>query len=155
MKPAAIFLLISAFILGGCASDMNQTRSSDKGSQAISYDYHIRTAAGKCLELMDNRQQIVTANCGDKSSQRFAISGNDIRIEGMCLTTSGTGKNKGRRVSVQQCRPSVAQQWYREGQTIRSRLNGRCLEAVGKTGTPVRLAASCSNKRSRHFSFTR
>ncbi|MCS4533440.1 RICIN domain-containing protein [Neisseria montereyensis] len=156
MKTSAVFLLFPAFVLVGCASGVNQSKPSAKTVQAASSaGYHIQTATGKCLQLDGKRKQIITANCDDKSSQRFAISGNDIRIEGMCLTTSGTGKNKGRRLSVQQCVPSAAQQWYREGQTIRSKLNGRCLETTGQTGMPVRLAASCSNKRSRHFSFTR
>lgn len=162
MKPAVFLLAAAALLAGGCAHtepaskqpQRTAARQKQPERRADGYQYRIKTAAGQCLEHSRSNHKGITAYaCQDQSNQRFAVSGNSIRVEGLCLDAHGNNKKDGAKVTARACHGKTGQQWYRDGQTIRSSLNGKCLDA-GKYGSQIRLHR-CDGSRGQRFSFTR
>lgn len=146
MKLSGLTLL-SAIIISGCAT---MPASKNKATPKA-YDYRIKTAAGKCLQHITAKHTLSTASCSKHNTQRFAVAGNDILVNGLCLQAISGKTKKTHTVAAVQCTGRPNQNWYRDGQTIRSSLNGLCLDA-SKSNT-LRLSR-CNHSQAQHFSFS-
>ncbi|WP_231623903.1 lectin [Neisseria sp. 83E34] len=101
--------------------------------------YLIRTPDDRCLDLSGvNNKDIIAHTCHGKSNQQFTFHNDSIRIQGLCLDVAGNQTQDGAPVIAYQCHGKSNQKWYREGKTIRSSLNGKCLDA-GKHKNQIRL----------------
>ncbi|UOO83605.1 ricin-type beta-trefoil lectin domain protein [Neisseria dumasiana] len=151
MKLSAL-LMLSAILLSGCANTPVAKKNPNK-ARLEAYDYRIKTAKGKCLQHNGAKHTLTAAACTQEKNQRFAVAGNDIRVNGLCLQagSSQTRKNTAALTAVR-CTGQPNQNWYRDGQTIRSSLNGLCLD-TGK-GSTVRLLR-CNGNQAQQLLFSR
>lgn len=146
MKLSGLTLL-SAIIISGCST---MPAAKNKATPQA-YDYRIKTAAGKCLQHNTATHTLSATSCSKHNTQRFAVTGNDIRVNGLCLQAASSKTKKTHAVAAVQCTGKPNQNWYRDGQTIRSSLNGLCLDAA-KSNT-LRLSR-CNNSQAQHFNFS-
>lgn len=146
MKLSGLILL-STLIISGCAA----TPAAKNKAKLQAYDYRIKTANGKCLQHNTTKHTLSAASCSKHDTQRFAVAGNDIRVNGLCLQAASGKTNKTHTVTAAQCTDQPNQNWYRDGQTIRSSLNGLCLDAA-KSNT-LRLSR-CNHSQAQQFSFS-
>ena len=81
--------------------------------------------------------------------QDFAFMHNTLQTLGQCVSVSSGRFSSRSRISLVACNGSIEQQWFADGQRIRSMLNGQCLDA-SKTGSAVRLQ-SCDDSIGQQF----
>lgn len=157
-------LYLFPLILGGCIyivhpEDINtDTRIEAPRSERKplprrheqSRTYLIQTADDKCLDLSGaNNKDIIAHTCHGKSNQQFTFSNNNIHVKGLCLDVAGNQTHDGAPVIAYQCHGRSNQKWYREGRTIRSELNDKCLDA-GKLKNQIGLYR-CDGSRGQRF----
>lgn len=55
----------------------------------------------------------------------------DGRTTQLCLDIAGGSNDNGAQVVLWTCHDGLNQLWYREGDTLRSKMNGKCLDVTG------------------------
>ena len=145
-------LIASAFLIGGCAAPQAVKKSTGSKTRTESHGYRIKTAQGKCIRYDAARNTLSTTGCSQENTQRFAVAGNGIRVQGLCVQ-AGAAKARNGTVSVTaaRCTGGSRQHWYRDGQTIRSSANGLCLDNA--KGNTVYLSR-CNASRTQQFTFS-
>lgn len=145
-------LIASAFLIGGCAAPQAAKKSTSGKTRTESHGYRIKTAQGACLRYDAAKNALSTAECGQENTQRFAVAGNGIRVQGLCVQ-AGAAKARNGTVSVTaaRCTGGLRQHWYRDGQAIRSSANGLCLDNA--KGNTVYLSR-CNASRTQQFTFS-
>ena len=114
----------------------------------------IRSADGKCLDhSRSGYKGIITYPCHGENNQQFTFSRNRIMVEGLCLDIAGERNDDGTPVIAYTCHGNKNQQWYQDGKTIRSALNGKCLDA-GKHGNQIRMYR-CDGSLGQRFDISR
>lgn len=114
----------------------------------------IRSADGKCLDYSRSGYKgIITYPCHGENNQQFTFSRNRIMVEGLCLDIAGERNDDGTPVIAYSCHGNKNQQWYRDGKTIRSALNGKCLDA-GKHNNQIRMYR-CDGSLGQRFDISR
>ncbi|QEY26210.1 lectin [Neisseria zalophi] len=112
--------------------------------------FRIQNVDGKCLDLSGaNGKDIISYNCHGQSNQRFTFKNNSLRVNGLCLDIAEAERRDGAPVIAYACHGGDNQKWYRDGETIRSALNGKCLD-TGKGGNRVRMYR-CDGSRGQRF----
>ncbi|WP_107928171.1 ricin-type beta-trefoil lectin domain protein [Neisseria animaloris] len=168
MKLQSI-LLIPALLLGGCLyvgpdgyprvdiddrypdHRPDDRRDDDRPSRfPQGRTVLIETDSGKCLDRgRGSYKGLISYDCHGENNQRFTMSDRSIRVEGLCLDVANEKDGDGAEVIAYKCHGGLNQQWYRDGYTIRSRMNGKCLDA-GKYGNQVRMHR-CDGSRDQDF----
>lgn len=176
MKTKAALLLLP-LLTGGCIyieppigfPDLNNDTRADKPAPERKtyprYPYpsedsreartHLmRSADGKCVDhSRSGYKGMITYPCHGEPNQQFTLSRNRIMVEGQCLDIAGGRTEDGTPVIAYACHGGKNQQWYRDGRTIRSALNGKCLDA-GKHGNQIRMYR-CDGSIGQRFNFSR
>lgn len=107
-------------------------------------------ANGNCLDgRRATPSSLQTAPCNGMAYQDFAFMHNTLQTLGQCVSVSSGRFSSRSRISLVACNGSIEQQWFADGQRIRSMLNGQCLDA-SKTGSAVRLQ-SCDDSIGQQF----
>ena len=123
-------------------------------SQSTARTHPIRTADGKCLDRSRSQYKgMIAYACHGGRNQQFAFSNNRIVVEGLCLDVAAAQSADGTPVIAYPCHNNKNQQWYRDGRTIRSALNGKCLDA-GKHGNQIRMYR-CDGSNGQRFDISR
>lgn len=114
----------------------------------------IRSANGECLDhSRSGYKGMITYSCHGERNQQFTFSRNRIMVDGLCLDVAGAKTEDGAPVIAYACHGDKNQQWYRDGRTIRSALNNKCLD-VGKHGNQARMYR-CDGSSGQRFDISR
>ncbi|WP_243728785.1 ricin-type beta-trefoil lectin domain protein [Mesocricetibacter intestinalis] len=87
--------------------------------------------------------------CHARANQRFRLQGQRILVEGLCLDAAGEGRTEGTKVIAYPCHQGANQRWFADGTSLRSELNGKCLD-IGKNGNKLELH-SCDGSLGQRF----
>lgn len=129
---------------------VNQRVYKEKNSSAHRNGLLLKTADGKCLDRSkSNYRGMIAYDCHGEANQRFSFVQDSIRVEGLCLDIAGGSSKAGVKVIAYKCQKSRNQQWFTVGNTIRSKLNGLCLDAQSK-GNRVTMQP-CDNSAGQQF----
>lgn len=123
--------------------DRPNTRQSNKTM--------IHTIYSQCLDLgQEIGKEIIRYDCHGKDNQRFSFyHDGTIRIQGKCLDAAQNSYSSGSPVIAYACHGQSNQQWYFDGDSIRNRASGKCLD-VSKNGKHATMQ-NCDGSEGQQF----
>lgn len=100
----------------------------------------VHRAHGLCLDIsrqVTDGAPLQLWPCNGRDNQQFHLNAHgEIRVGGKCLDIAQERSDNGTPVIAYRCHGGENQQWYRDGNAIRSRMNGKCLNVVGDLRRP-------------------
>lgn len=86
-------------------------------------------ADGQCLFVsQEDGRTVALDECSGANDEQFVLQRDgSIRSGEKCLDVAGSQNRNGTEVIAYACNGGINQQWYRDQNRIRSRLNGKCL----------------------------